>query len=70
MALDVHWGTWPEPAIFDVIRKAGTIAEEEMRHVFNLGVGLVLLVDEQHAATVMSRLAAASPFVVGRVIAS
>ena len=70
MALDVQWGTWPEPPIFDVIRKAGTIAEEEMRHVFNLGVGLVLIVDEQHAATVMSRLATASPFVVGRVIAS
>lgn len=70
MGLDVHWGTWPEPAVFDLIRKAGSIDEAEMRHVFNLGVGMVLIVDASQVDTVMARLAPEQPFVVGHVVAA
>jgi phosphoribosylformylglycinamidine cyclo-ligase len=70
MALDVQWGSWPEPPIFDLIRKAGSIDEAEMRHVFNLGVGMVLIVDASHVDTVMARLEQHQPFVVGRVVAA
>ncbi len=67
-ALDINWGAWPEPPIFDVIRKAGGIAEEEMRHVFNLGVGFILIVSPENADSVLQRLAAEHAFVVGRVV--
>ncbi|MBU3741317.1 MAG: phosphoribosylformylglycinamidine cyclo-ligase [Candidatus Kapabacteria bacterium] len=70
MSLDIDWGTWPEPPIFDVIRKAGDINEGEMRHVFNLGVGLVLIVHPEHADAAMQQLSAAHPFVVGRIAAA
>jgi phosphoribosylformylglycinamidine cyclo-ligase len=70
MALDIAWGTWPEPPIFDVIRKAGSIAEEEMRHVFNLGVGLVLIVADDAVDGIMQRLAVHDPFIVGRIVAA
>lgn len=67
MSLKIDWGAWPEPPIFDVIRTAGEISEDEMRHVFNLGVGLVLVVHPHHADAVMQQLAAAQPFVVGHI---
>lgn len=37
-------GRWPEPEILGRIRDLGGIAEEEMRRVFNMGVGFLLVV--------------------------
>jgi phosphoribosylformylglycinamidine cyclo-ligase len=35
---------WEEPPVFGFIRSSGGIAEEEMRRVFNLGVGFCVVV--------------------------
>ncbi len=40
----VRWGTWPVPPIFGLIQSTGGVPEHEMRSVFNLGVGLVVVV--------------------------
>lgn len=37
-------GSWPVPAIFDLIRERGHVPEAEMARVFNLGVGFVVVV--------------------------
>ena len=37
-------GTWEEPRIFGEIRRAGGIDQDEMRKVFNLGIGMVVVV--------------------------
>ncbi|MDP6460739.1 MAG: phosphoribosylformylglycinamidine cyclo-ligase [Gemmatimonadota bacterium] len=34
-------GSWEEPAIFDLLREAGGVPEDDMRRAFNLGLGLV-----------------------------
>ena len=34
---------WPEPPIFDRIRRAGMVGDEEMQAVFNLGIGIALV---------------------------
>jgi phosphoribosylformylglycinamidine cyclo-ligase len=34
---------WPEPPIFGRIRSRGSVREEEMRTVFNLGIGIALV---------------------------
>jgi phosphoribosylformylglycinamidine cyclo-ligase len=67
---EVHPARWPRPPIFDVIQRAGAIAEEEMRRVFNLGVGLVLVVDPARAAAVQAKLEALGEpaFDVGRAV--
>ncbi|HOV64341.1 MAG TPA: phosphoribosylformylglycinamidine cyclo-ligase [Spirochaetia bacterium] len=44
---------WPEPPIFDIIRKKGKIQEEEMRKVFNLGLGMIVVVKRDDADAVM-----------------
>ena len=37
----VREGTWPIPIPFRAVQAAGSVGDEEMRSVFNLGVGLV-----------------------------
>ena len=37
-------GTWPEPPIFGLIQRLGGIPDEEMFHVFNMGLGMLLVV--------------------------
>ena len=37
--------SWEEPPIFDLVRKRGRIAEDEMLGTFNMGLGMVLVVD-------------------------
>jgi phosphoribosylformylglycinamidine cyclo-ligase len=34
-----------EPAIFDLIRKRGRVADDEMMGTFNMGLGMILVVD-------------------------
>ncbi|MEI6848232.1 MAG: phosphoribosylformylglycinamidine cyclo-ligase [Chlorobiaceae bacterium] len=46
LKLDVEWQSWPEPVIFDIIRKEGQVPEDDMRRTFNLGIGLVMVVEK------------------------
>ncbi len=41
--------TWETPRIFAEVQRAGDIDDEEMARVFNLGVGMVLVVPEDEA---------------------
>ena len=40
-------GSWPVPPIFEFLKEAGQIPEEEMFHTFNCGIGMVLIVPEE-----------------------
>ena len=48
--------TYDRPPLFELIAQAGTIEEEEMTTVFNLGVGLVLIVAGAAASKICSAL--------------
>jgi phosphoribosylformylglycinamidine cyclo-ligase len=37
--------TWAEPPIFGLVRKRGRISEDEMLGTFNMGLGMILVVD-------------------------
>mgnify|MGYP003138074804 CR=1 FL=1 len=41
---EVDYTSWERPEIFNVIQEAGEIEEEEMRRVFNLGIGFCLII--------------------------
>lgn len=53
VVIDPH--AWRRPAIFDLIAREGEIDEGEMRTVFNLGVGMVLIVAAEDEARVRER---------------
>jgi phosphoribosylformylglycinamidine cyclo-ligase len=41
-------GSWPITEIFEFLQRAGEIQEDEMYKVFNMGVGMVLVVSEEN----------------------
>ena len=47
---------WPVLPIFTIIEQRGEISSEEMYEVFNMGIGLVLMVSPADAAEVMAAL--------------
>jgi len=60
---------WEEPRIFDEIRRLGDVDEAEMARVFNLGIGMVLVVAAADAAGAVHALGGAGcpAVVMGRV---
>jgi len=63
-------GSWPVPAIFEVIQKRGKIDEGEMYNVLNMGIGMVLIVSEYYAPSIMKKLKQMKEdsFIIGKVI--
>ncbi|HVP37641.1 MAG TPA: phosphoribosylformylglycinamidine cyclo-ligase [Candidatus Saccharimonadales bacterium] len=61
---------WPLPPLFEWIRRAGRLDDAEMRRVFNLGYGLVLVLEAARADAAEARLRAAgeAPRRLGRVV--
>lgn len=47
---------WTPLPIFSLIRELGNVPEPEMYRIFNMGIGMVLLVDKDHGAAVVQRL--------------
>jgi len=52
----IDLSAWPRPPIFDFLQKHGEVAEEEMRRVFNCGIGLILMVRRDDAEDIIQRL--------------
>ena len=53
---DVQLALLPPQPIFDLIRRLGELDQEEMFDVFNMGVGMLLLVAPFYAASIIRRL--------------
>jgi phosphoribosylformylglycinamidine cyclo-ligase len=51
----VRRGSWPVLPVFHAIQERGHVAAEEMYRVFNMGIGLVLIVPHDQADGVMTR---------------
>ncbi|MBV9492302.1 MAG: phosphoribosylformylglycinamidine cyclo-ligase [Verrucomicrobia bacterium] len=47
-------GTWKVPAIFRLIQHGGNISSEEMFQVFNMGIGMALVVAKRHQQEVIT----------------
>jgi len=60
---------WQVPALFRFLQKHGGIDEDEMRRVFNMGIGYTLIVRPAFAAAVRSRLRRMGErvFVIGEI---
>jgi phosphoribosylformylglycinamidine cyclo-ligase len=70
LALSVDWSSWPEPLIFDLIRREGQVPEEDMRRTFNLGLGLVMIVSKERVDDIMAYLKSReeNAYIVGEVV--
>jgi phosphoribosylformylglycinamidine cyclo-ligase len=50
---NIRRGSWRVPPIFQIIQRGGAVSPAEMYQVFNMGVGMVLIVPKKHQAAVV-----------------
>ncbi|MBN1997267.1 phosphoribosylformylglycinamidine cyclo-ligase [candidate division KSB1 bacterium] len=70
LGLRIDWSSWKIPPEFKKIQQHGNVSDEEMRRVFNLGIGLILVVSAGHEQSVAQKLKSVneSCFPIGRII--
>ena len=70
-AVSIDVGTWDVPPIFPYIKKCGNIDRKEMFSTFNMGIGMMMVVDEKDANAVVAALGAAGEkaSVIGEIVA-
>jgi phosphoribosylformylglycinamidine cyclo-ligase len=66
-AIYLQRGSWPIPPLFQLIQRAGRIADDEMAHVFNLGLGLLLVTPAPQADQALQALG--EGWIVGEAVA-
>ena len=49
LEISVDWEAWERPPLFKLIQEIGNVPEEDMRATFNLGIGLIVVVDSETA---------------------
>ena len=66
----VRRGTWDEPRIFAEVQAAGGIADDEMQHVFNLGVGMIAAVAPEDRLDTLDAIRSAGhdAWLVGEIV--
>ena len=55
---DIHvdWSTWKMSNIFKLIMDKGNVPIEDMRRTFNLGIGLILIINKNNLEELKSHL--------------
>jgi phosphoribosylformylglycinamidine cyclo-ligase len=63
-------GSWPELRVFKLLEKIGNVPRDEMRRVFNLGIGMVVIIGPQYLEMVTDQIAkAGEPWhLIGEVV--
>jgi len=67
----IHYDSWEIPPVFHFLREKGNITAQEMCRTFNMGIGMVVIVDEDIREDVMQQLSALgeTPFHIGEITA-
>ena len=67
--LEITEGTWEILPVFRLLEKYGNVPHREMFNIFNMGIGMVVVLDESEAAKAVEILTAAGEkaSVIGRV---
>ncbi|MBR5228296.1 MAG: phosphoribosylformylglycinamidine cyclo-ligase [Firmicutes bacterium] len=70
LGVEIEADTWEVLPIFRYIQKCGNIEEKEMFSTFNMGIGMMFVVDAADADAIVSALQAAGekPSVIGKIV--
>jgi phosphoribosylformylglycinamidine cyclo-ligase len=70
VGITVDRGSWQMPAVFSWLQRVGEVEEEEMHRVFNMGIGLVLVVSPYYAESIQQQVANAGleSWLIGRAV--
>jgi phosphoribosylformylglycinamidine cyclo-ligase len=66
----IRGGAWSVPPIFNFLREKGNVSPEEMNHVFNNGIGFIIVVEPSEAADIVAFLGAmlAGVHIIGEIV--
>jgi phosphoribosylformylglycinamidine cyclo-ligase len=67
MGAEIRRGTWPELPIFSLVQASSGASDEDMFSTFNMGLGMILVVDPSVAQEVLGRNDPRA-FTIGRVV--
>jgi len=69
--IKIDWDSWEWPTIYKMIQKDGKITTEDMIRPFNLGIGMILIINENHLPDLKAHLKSIDEHyvVMGKVIA-
>lgn len=45
----INWEAWKRPELFELIKSEGGVSENDMRKTFNLGIGLIFIINKNKA---------------------
>jgi phosphoribosylformylglycinamidine cyclo-ligase len=67
----IRRGSWAEPAVFELVRRAAAASDDDMFATFNMGIGMVLVVRRDASQSVIGRAAreGTPAFEIGEVVA-
>ena len=63
----IHLNSWNVPPIWKLIQQQGNISAEEMYRVFNMGIGMIAIVNKSVAADFQSSISEPT-FVIGELV--
>jgi phosphoribosylaminoimidazole synthetase len=67
VAARVRPGAWPVPPLFALIQSRGAIDAREMYRVFNMGIGMIVVLAAEHAAAAQAA-AGEETWIVGEIV--
>jgi phosphoribosylformylglycinamidine cyclo-ligase len=50
----IYTSSWKTPSIFRLIQRGGSIGQEEMFQVFNMGIGMAIVVSKRHSEEIVT----------------
>jgi phosphoribosylformylglycinamidine cyclo-ligase len=63
----IHLNSWEVPPLWNLIQQKGNISTEEMFRVFNMGVGIIVIVDKSQAADFQSSISEPA-YIIGELV--
>jgi phosphoribosylformylglycinamidine cyclo-ligase len=66
VSVEIDRSCWQAPPIFELVQKRGSVKDEEMFHVFNMGIGMVIICAKDDADSMTGKLQGSLP--IGRVV--
>ena len=70
LGIDINKNSWEKPAIFKIIESFNAVDERELHKSFNMGIGLVLIVDKENANEIVDYINTTDEkaYIIGEVV--
>ncbi len=69
-SMRLRWGSWPVHPIFRLIQDVGNVDTDEMRRVFNMGIGFMIVArpDDAKRALEILQASAEKAYIIGEIV--